>query len=151
MDETPFRVEVVTVTGLVVGSTFPLALARTAAMGYLKDDPSVPVASNHDRVGLRTVLVRLFGEILAETKRIELLDDEGVAWLIPGDRVMAVRIIDPERTPGPPRGEEVHHIGFQLRRTTDAAKVATAVVAPATAGPETPAGEVGIRPNARVD
>ena len=166
MDETPFRVEVLTVTGLTVSSVFPLSLARTAAMGYLQDEPTLPLASNDDRIGLRTIVVRLFGEILSETKRIELLDDDGVAWLIPADRVLAVRIIDPERTPGPPRGLEVRHIGFQLRRPTpagtptvpDGPSVAPAAplpdgptVAPAPPLPDTAAGEVGIRPSGEVD
>jgi hypothetical protein len=156
MSDTPFRIEVVTVTGLMVASTFPLQLAVATAAAYVGDADGFPPGSIHDRVGLRTVLLRLYGELLAEAKRVELLDDEGVAWLIPAERVLAIRVIDPERTPGAPSKEEVvKHIGFQLRPTVagsrrDAPVTPTPGTAPATS-PDRPAGEVGIRPKSELD
>ena len=157
MPDMPFRIEVVTLTGLTVASTFPQQLAIATAMAYVGDADGFPAGSIHDRVGLRTVLLRLYGELLAEAKRVELLDDEGIAWLIPAERVLAIRVIDPERTPGAPREDEVaKHIGFQLRPTVAGSRRDPQ---PATPSPLTtpvptadrPAGEVGIRPKGELD
>src|SRR4051812_21385267 len=154
MADTPFRIEVVTVTGLTVASTFPLQLAIAAAATYVGDADGFPPGSIHDRVGLRTVLLRLYGELLAEAKRVELLDDEGVAWLIPSERVLAVRVIDPERTPGAPREQEIaKHIGFQLRPTVAGSR-RDARASPAgepAASTDRPAGQVSIRPKSELD
>jgi hypothetical protein len=154
MSDTPFRIEVVTVTGLTVASTFPLQLAIATAAAYVDDADGFPAGSIHDRIGLRTVLLRLYGELLAEAKRVELLDDEGVAWLIPSERVLAIRVIDPERTPGAPTKEEVvRHVGFQLRPTVAGSR--RDPEAPPTAAPvpsaERPAGQVSIRPKSELD
>jgi hypothetical protein len=153
MADTPFHIEVVTVTGLTVGSTFPLHLAVATAVTYVGDADGFPPGSIHDRVGLRTVLLRLYGELLAETKRIELLDDEGVAWLIPAERVLAIRVNDPERTAGPPREEETRHIGFQLRPTVAGSRreVPGAPTAAPAPSPDRPAGQVSIRPKSELD
>src|SRR4051794_5130111 len=154
MADTPFRIEVVTVTGLTVPSTFPLQLAVATAAAYVGDADGFPAGSIHDRVGLRTVLLRLYGELLVEAKRVELLDDEGVAWLIPGERVLAIRVIDPERTPGAPREQEiVKHIGFRLRPTVAGSRrdaQASPTAAPTTS-PDRPAGQVSIRPKGELD
>jgi hypothetical protein len=153
MSDMPFRIEVVTVTGLTVASTFPMQLAIATAAAYVDDADGFPAGSIHDRVGLRTVLLRLYGELLAEAKRVELLDDEGVAWLIPAERVLAIRVIDPERTPGAPREEEVaKHIGFQLRPTVAGSRrdAADAPSSPAPS-PDRAAGQVGIRPKSELD
>ena len=113
MADTPFRIEVVTITGLTVASTFPLQHAVATAAAYVGDADGFPAGSIHDRIGLRTVLLRLYGELLSEAKRVELLDDEGVAWLIPGERVLA----DPGDRPGADarraargRGREAHRL-----------------------------------------
>jgi hypothetical protein len=153
MPDTPFRIEVVTVTGLTVASTFPLQLAIATAAAYVGDADGFPPGSIHDRVGLRTALLRLYGELLAEAKRVELLDDEGVAWLVPAERVLAIRVIDPERTPGPPKQEDVvKHIGFQLRPTVAGSRRDVAAApAPAAPSPDRPAGQVGIRPKSELD
>ena len=155
MADTPFRIEVVTVTGLTVGSTFPQQLAIATAMAYLEDADGFPAGSIRDRIGLRTVLIRLYGELLAEAKRVELLDDEGVAWLIPAERVLAIRIIDPERTSGAPTAEETKHIGFQIRPSIAGSRRDPQPVSPSTAPVPTaedrPAGQVGIRPKAELD
>ena len=153
MSDMPFRIEVVTVTGLTVASTFPMQLAIATAAAYVGDADGFPQGSIHDRVGLRTVLLRLYGELLAEAKRVELLDDEGVAWLIPAERVLAIRVIDPERTPGAPREDEVaKHIGFQLRPTVAGSRrdAAGAPSRPAPS-PDRAAGQVGIRPTSELD
>ena len=151
MTDTPFRIEVVTITGLTVATTFPQQLAIATAMSYLDDADGFPSGSIRDRVGLRTVLIRLYGELLAEAKRVELLDDEGVAWLIPAERVLAVRIIDPERTSGGPTAEEAKHIGFQIRPTVAGSRRDPTMAPPATAGPDRPAGQVSIRPKSELD
>ena len=158
MSDMPFRVEVVTVTGLTVAGTFPLQLAIATAATYVGDADGFPAGSIHDRVGLRTVLLRLYGELLTEARRVELLDDEGVAWLIPAERVLAIRVIDPERTPGAPRDEEVvKHIGFQLRPTVagsrrDVPGAPTPGSSPAPApSADRPAGQVSIRPKSELD
>ena len=154
MADTPFRIEVVTITGLTVASTFPLQHAVATAAAYVGDADGFPAGSIHDRIGLRTVLLRLYGELLSEAKRVELLDDEGVAWLIPGERVLAIRVIDPERTPGAPREDEVaKHIGFQLRPTVagsrrDSPNAPTPASEPS---PDRPAGQVSIRPKSELD
>ena len=151
MPDTPFRIEVVTVTGLTVASTYPLSLARAAALGYLDDADGLPMGAVQHRIGLRTVLIRLFGELLAEARRIELLDDEGVAWLIPAERVLAIRVIDPERSAGPPHEEEVRHIGFQLRPTVAGSRRDPSPIEPGQPAPDRPAGEVSIRPKSELD
>jgi len=156
MSDMPFRIEVVTVTGLTVASTFPLQLAIATAATYVGDADGFPAGSIHDRVGLRTVLLRLYGELLTEAKRVELLDDEGVAWLVPAERVLAIRVIDPERTPGPPKQEDVvKHVGFQLRPTVAGSRrdpqPAEPGAAPAAPSPDRPAGQVSIRPKSELD
>ena len=143
--EAPFRIELVCVTGLTISSTFPLALARTAAIGYVEDHEGVPLSSARDRIGLRTVMLRFYSEILAESKPVELLDDQGVAWVVPPDRVLAIRVIDPLRTPGPPGEHEVRHIGFQLRRPAVAAERREPPTVP-PAPPSGRPGSVAVRP-----
>ena len=64
----PFRVEVVTVTGLTIASTFPLELALVTAVGYAEDRDGIPMRSTTDRIALRTVVLRFYGEILDEKK-----------------------------------------------------------------------------------
>jgi len=81
MSDMPFRVEVVTVTGLTVAGTFPLQLAIATAATYVGDADGFPAGSIHDRVGLRTVLLRLYGELLTEA-RVGPQTGDGVGELI---------------------------------------------------------------------
>ena len=149
----PFRIEVVTITGLTIAATFPLELALVTAVSYAEDREGVPMRSTTDRIALRTVVLRFYGEILDEKKPIEILDDEGVAWVLPPERVLAVRVIDPERSPGPPQMDEQKHIGFQLRRPAVAGArrepTESSPAAPPDTGP--PHGEVQIRPESKLD
>ena len=148
----PFRVEILTVTGVTIPSAFPLELAFATAIGYAEDREGVPMRAPDDRIALRTVVLRFYSELLDEKKAIEVLDDEGVAWVVPPDRVLAVRVIDPERSPGPLQADEVRHIGFQLRRPAVAGSRREPMAIP-PAAPETgpPHGEVQIRPKAELD
>ena len=148
----PFRVEVVTVTGLTITALFPLELALVTAVSYAEDREGIPMRSPTDRIALRTVVLRFYGEILEEKKPLEILDDEGCAWVVPPDRILAIRVLDPERSPGPPAADEQRHIGFQLRRPAVAAPRREPSEIPPTS-PETgpPHGEVAIRPESKLD
>ena len=147
MADTPFRIEVVTVTGLTITATFPLELAFATAIGYAEDREGVPMRAPNDRVALRTVVLRFYGELLDEDKPIQVLDDEGVAWVLPPERVLGIRVIDPDRTPGPPKADEVRHIGFRMRSPDARDRIQE----PTTPSPTSPAGEVRLRPDGRLD
>jgi len=147
----PFRVEIVTVTGLTIPSIFPLELAFATAIGYAEDREGVPMRTPADRIALRTVVLRFYSELLDEQKPLEVLDDEGVAWVLPPERVLAVRVIDPERSPGPPAADEVRHIGFQLRRPAVAGGRREATEITPIPASDAAHGEAAIRPKSELD